>query len=302
MKYFGYTLLLIILFSLKSRAGCLPNLADPYDLNLPMVKGPNAGKCIDTKMRRPARIIKSSNTHIWVANFYHKNKWWIAKIPRSGPDAVIFQTATFKTSIPFMVAAHTQLRFVFSNENHIELVSQATDSPEEFDRVSGMIYSVEYIAPENVKYDVISGQFDSVGIVSRILSIDQRAAEQANDPEVIAIDQEILNLTQQNRADLVDLMLSASQAMGIQQMYNTIRRNCTNELFKLLDMVVAYKVKVLEYKTSPLHFMDPVAGPAKKALMNRHLLSPGGQLQDFKKEYILQKQSISQLSCDTLFI
>ena len=66
---------------------------------------------MNTTIRRPAVILSEDDSKITIANFYHYNAYWIAEMPKSGIDQVIFQIAAFPDSVPLISFAHTTASF-----------------------------------------------------------------------------------------------------------------------------------------------------------------------------------------------
>ena len=73
-------------------------------------------------------ILSEDDSEIKIANFYHNKTYWIAEIPKTGVDQVIFQIASFPFPAPGVKVAHTQLRFVMKAGVTIKLTPQDAES------------------------------------------------------------------------------------------------------------------------------------------------------------------------------
>lgn len=257
------------------RPECISRPYDPFDLGQTMPSGKYKGKCIDTSKKRPAIVLSDNSERTVIANFLHQGKWWIAAIPRVGVERVIFQIEKFPTGVPFIVAAHTQIRFEMKPGAEIELLAQDLNQSETpRTKVSNLVFSMEYAAPQGVEYDIFHGEFNEYASVERILSEATRGSEQIlHDKNPVEQYPLIMSTAEANRI-LHNAVLRSDQ-IGLQKMYNTLDFNCTTEAFDIIDAGMDYpeSLEVRKFRINILNFLDPVDGPSIAALKERELIS-----------------------------
>ncbi len=271
MKTLSVIMFAIIFASVNCFAdsSCLRFSDDPYEPDARLLKGPYKDECLDSTSRRAAAILKETESSLTVANFYYKGQWWIAEYFKNSVQDVLFHTAIFKTDFPFIVAAHTQIRFKLNPEKPLRLIPQRKSAAHEEITLNDLIISFEHMGPEGAEYDIVRGQFDYFSIVGRFVSTEARYQEQviANNETVKQIP---LKLTREQANTLFQMGLQRSQSLGVQVAYNTIEKNCVTELFDLFDEIFKYPQPVERFKTPVSR--DPVEGPAIKALKERALI------------------------------
>lgn len=264
---------LLAFTSLVASAGqskaCRVDFKDPFDVGYAMSVGKYKSKCLDMSRKRPVEMLYQDSQFMQVGNFYHDKKFWIAKIPKAGVDQAIFQIVRFGTSIPIITAAHTQIRFKMKPGAEILLVSQ--DGGMQSSKVSDLIFSVEYTAPKGVPYDIIQGEINNLGIVGRVLSTKARMLEEL-DGSGDVIQQLPLRISSEAADQILIAAVHRSQTLGTLQTYNTLKHNCTTELFDIIDSQLIYSKKIKKFKVNLLNVTDPVAKPSIKALKLRGLI------------------------------
>ena len=118
----------VLVFCRKSLGtSCVPENADEFwpSVRLPrtIANGKVAGECMDTKLARASRIVnasripKGSARHgkdlIYVANFRHLDRYWIAEIPVDGVEQILIQEEVDSNGSGF----HNETRFLmFENQ------------------------------------------------------------------------------------------------------------------------------------------------------------------------------------------
>lgn len=117
-----FLFLLSFLFALELSAQSI----DLYQEVL-MPGGPNAGQVLDTSKIRGLVILNESNnilpealnkSSVYIANFAHNGKYYIARIPVSGPTSVDFIYEKFTN----MAGGHADLVYHFDEKTPVELV------------------------------------------------------------------------------------------------------------------------------------------------------------------------------------
>ena len=99
--------------------------------------------------------------------------------------------------------------------------------------------SAEAVPRVGDSYDLVKGVQDHFGLALRVTSLAARyesmVVEQGHH-----VEQWILQLTEQEKADFLPFYAAESEALGLEETYHTLFRNCTTELVRNLDGVVHY--------------------------------------------------------------
>jgi hypothetical protein len=269
---------------------CASDANDPYDtgyLISPASHGYH-GECLDSSKFRAAQILptKTPNT-IRMANFRHNGKFWTAEIPllaRAWKNAY-YQTLAFPVikALEGVQAGHTEIRLMLNPtspfpgwQGGIKLTSQSNGNAVTY--VNSMIYSVEAGFPKNTGYNFAIGALNDYPIVGRIGSDSQRIADSPDAGYVqYALGGFPASKTSHplNTLDIAYLARRAveqSDRMGVNWFYNTIYPNCTTESFRMLDMIPGRQGLARPFYT--VLWIDPIVGPAQKALQARGLFGP----------------------------
>jgi hypothetical protein len=265
---------------------CIEVPGDAYDPGKVMDFGKYKGQCVDTSIKRPANIISQDDDTITFANFLNDGKYWIARVPKHGVARAIFQIEDFPTGVSFVKAAHTQLRIVMQPGSELELTPQTPtpDSSVAPIKVSDFNWSLEYAAPAGVSYDIFHGELDEYALVERIVSTHDRGSEQ------ILVDKNTVRQYQlkiPTQAELDALLvngISDSDKVRMDEAYLTLGRNCTTELFNLIDQTVKYPFVVAPFATWIINFLDPIAGPSLDSLQERQLIDSTSELPTLNQE------------------
>jgi len=251
---------------------CILSKTDPYDLGEVMREGDYKGQCMNTSLRRPAVILSEDDAKITIANFFHAGTFWIAEIPKSGVDQVIFQIASFPESVPLIKFAHNQLRFVMKSGITIKLTPQDTASklaPTEIDQLN---FVDQPTGPKGLdEYEGSKGLSPTYGNMLRVMGTIDRAHEElgGNDDTTR---QFLLKMTddEKNLALINGVRLSAK--LGYDDIYRLFSENCMTTAFDILDQSVTYKKHVKAFKQRLWDIHDPVVGPSIRALKKRDLI------------------------------
>jgi hypothetical protein len=267
-------------------AACVQVPGDAYDPGKVIEVGKYKGQCVDTSVKRPANIIRQDNDTIVFANFRHDGQYWIARAPREGVAHAIFQIEDFPTGVPFVKAAHTQLRIIMKPGSEFQLFPQTanTDTGSAPIQVSDINWSLEYAAPAGVPYDVVQGEFDEYALVERLVSTHDRAAEQMLIDKNVVRQWELKIPTPDELNALLVNGITASDQVRLDEMYLTLGRNCTTELFNLIDATVKYPFVVAPFATWLVNILDPIAGPSIESLQERQLIDSTSELPTLNQE------------------
>ncbi len=223
-----------------------------------------SGQCIDSKRFRPAIITSLKKSEYLVfENYLHKNKYWKARLSKKAVvEAIYVQVIRFNI-VSGITAGHVQLRVKFASHSEIELTSESKSI-----KVDDIIVSYEAARPKGIDYNFALGVVDNYLLVGRVASGDQRLLEYSKENKT---EQYKLNLSQEESLKLLLSALESSHNNKFKKFYNTLKPNCTTEIFDLIDQLPSQKLK----GTVPFLTMisnDPVAGPTIQALSERGIL------------------------------
>lgn len=272
---------LFILISISSKAlDCNFDHADPYSPNIKMPAGKYVGQCLDTQLHRSAKKLAENDNEITVANFQYEDQYYIAHIPKHSVEKVIFDIVHFDTSVPLINAAHTQLRFVLKTGKKIILESQSRSKAYSRVEISDFILSVHGDGPRGVDYSLIEGLNKNYLAVYRLVETKTRALEDKERK----INQYKLHLTEDEASQVMLEAVYKSTKTGYLNIYHTLKLNCTTELFKVIDLALQSRYQVKKFNISVLQALDPVEGPALKALIYRNILVRNSKLKTLNEE------------------
>lgn len=259
---------------------CNYDHSDPYSPDVKMPTGDYAGQCLDTKLHRSAQKISENENEIVVANFQYEDQYYIARIPKNSVAKVIFNIVHFDTSIPFINAAHTQLRFVLKPGKTIVLDSQSTSRAPHRVEINDFILSVHGDGPRGVDYSLIQGLNKNYIAVYRLIETRTRALEDKSRK----INQYKLYLNEEEASQVMLEAIYKSTKTGYLNIYHTMKLNCTTELFKVLDAALQKRYQLKKFKINLCQILDPVEGPSLKALIYRNILVKNSKLETLNKE------------------
>lgn len=259
---------------------CSCSTSDQYDPKARMPGGLFKGQCINSCEQRSVKIIKQDNNSLTIANFRHQQQFWIATIPLDSLEDVIYQTEEIFQSCP---ACHSQLRFRFRANNPVILKSQTTLGEREV-TVRDIVYSVEATGLPGMNFDPLSALLDFYGLSYRFISLEDRADRMIN------VDQHIVNqlrlvISNTEGRRLLQETAKQSDRIGMSRMYNLFDRNCTSELFRILDTTVSKKLP-----KTPQLFINLPSGDFISYLMEKTVIDWGTVLKKSRPE--IQKLNI----------
>jgi hypothetical protein len=251
---------------------CIINKADPYDVGEMMHAGAFKGQCMDITTIRPAVILSEDDSKITIANFYHEKSFWIAEIPKSGVDQVIFQIAQFPQAVPLLHVAHNQLRFMMKPGVMIKLTPQETDSKLAPTELNQLNLVDQPSGPKDLNVFNPKHSFSpTYGNVLRVAATQDRAKEElgGNDDTTR---QFLLDMTDDEKTAALVNGVHLSAKLGYDDIYKLFSENCMTTAFQILDESVDYGHKVHRFKMDRLNIFDPVTGPSIHALKKRGLI------------------------------
>lgn len=224
-----------------------------------------AGQCIDTDRFRPAVIIENTAKALTFANYKHGGEYWTATLSKKAKvDAIVFHIVRFDV-VSGVTAAHTQFRVRLEKGSELELVSQLDKSKKA--TTNDIVISYEASRPKDVPYNFALGAFSNYVSVARALSGEQRQAESVEN----TTEQYLLNVPSDVALNTLVSAIEQSDKEKFSRIYNTLKPNCTTEVFDLFDKMPAVAAKNPEPFLTVLS-NDPVAGPSIEALSQRGLL------------------------------
>lgn len=164
---------------------CTKDAKDPYELRA-RLKKPDF-PCLDAKKRRPL-VDLEQNEDVGsllgpvspgtrrVANFLHKDRFWIADIPVDHITGAEFQLSWFEAPLN-LPAAHAQMLFTFNVNHPVKLYDQIDPRRTPSDLLDTLMLSAEGAGEEGVTCDLVGGQTGRFAIVYGLGSVEQRYRE-----------------------------------------------------------------------------------------------------------------------------
>lgn len=244
-------------------------LGDDYEAKVLLPSGQHRGECADTTSARSVvwknEADRLGSDTFSVANVGHEQSFWIAEIPRNGVEDVIFHMEKFPAAVP---AAHTQIRLRYKEGSPVRLRHQFDSSRTA--QVRDIVLSVEAIGQKGWTYDLIRGMKNEYLTAYRIVSLTDKfnwmVVTQKHD-----VIQWPLNLTEEQKQSILPAYLARAHREKMNASYHTINRNCTNELFRVMDSTLRYGgLSALPILLNPLDETYPVL--VKSALTARGLM------------------------------
>lgn len=218
---------------------CRYDPQDQYEVAGRLLTGPFEGACLDTRKRRPLVIVDTPEQMqgvLVVANFFHRDGFWLATLPLQDIDDVYFQLEYFPAVVP---AGHTQMRVDFRRP--VQLVGHSTWNRGVIEEVSSVVMSIEAVTRLGESYDLFRGTQNHFGVAFRMTSLEARYQSMVVEQDH-HVEQWRLMLTEQEKQDFVLFYAYESETLALDETYHTLFRNCTTELIRMLDGVVVYTV------------------------------------------------------------
>ncbi len=224
---------------------CIFDSTDPFEPRERVPRGAHQGRCYDTRSARPVIVLDDSRAapyggvgddDLVLANVFHDDRLWVARVPVDAVEVVLFQLEYFPAIVP---AGHTQLRVRFRDDAPVTLTAQSGLDAGRTTKVRDLVMSVEAIGQPGYKYDLLRGLVNDFGAVYRVTSlaakVDHMIVQQGH-----RVEQWELYLEPAETRRLVENFAYESDARRMQTMYNTLFVNCTNEAIRIIDLSVDY--------------------------------------------------------------
>jgi hypothetical protein len=260
-KIAGIILLSFLSFSLVSNAQ-----TNPYEATHLMPAGSEdfEGRAVDTQKFRPAYITSTQEaSEFKFENYLHDDRFWSAELSKNAQvESVYVHVVRFEV-VSGITAAHVQLRMKMAEGSEITLISG-----DETIKRKDIIVSFEAGRPEGEGYNFFKGLKNNYVLVGRVASDIQRLSEYDKNNKT---EQYALSLSADEKKKLLFDALQRSHDGGLNKFYNTLKPNCTTEVFTLIDALPSLKDSGLAPFLTVLS-NDPVAGPTIEALDQRGVL------------------------------
>ena len=287
---------------------------DPFEPSGKMPEGPFKGRCIETEERRSYILLKNKQEekviteekklryldpkvkYQFIANVNHEKKFWTAAIPVENPiERVVFQVEHFP---PEWIAAHTQLRFDFKDGAKPILFSQ-TDASREPVSLKSLVLSIEAVPMRGgPTYDLIKGIHEYFALGVRLVSLEDKVDHIVFDV-VDTTDQFVIQFQDMKKLiansvlkpvegiDSNQILYQKLWAFALKnradpkmiQMYDTIKKSCTNSLFEMFDDFMKHHRNLLDRAATALPII------AKQALEYRGLIGDNSKLLSLNQEF-----------------
>lgn len=260
---------------------CAVQTNDPFEPALIFETGKYPGVCLETVEARSIRRLTpdeketygfANDPRVVVANFYHAGRFWFAAIDPAQIEQVYYQIEHFKMSPLF---GHNQIRFRLNRNYPAELTEQAPSvgNLPLHTTVSDLAFSAEAVRGIGKSFfNFQDGLENGFAISYKLVSLDTRyywMITRAKD----RVEQIELNLTQSQMAAVLTHAIALGTEFGENYFYHLVTRNCTTELFRVLDEALGFvrspsiaqrSASALGGQTYPLF--------AEMGLKSRHLL------------------------------
>lgn len=247
---------------------------DPHEMPMRIseASATEKGICVNTGRYRSIQELSVDQAAQVVTfyNFRYRGRFWKAEVPIA-PEAIrdaLFQIKHIPT-VKNVRAAHTQMRYRLAPNRYISLVDQENG---EIVRVRDIAVSFEAALPVDGQFNIALAVLPMYPLVGRVGDAESIVRERP-----FPVEQYELNLTPNERVEVLLASLQRSQDIGLAYFYNTLRPNCTTEQFDLFDRLPRMNGRFGKFVVafSP----DPVAGPSLEALSERGLIKR--RIQDF---------------------
>lgn len=256
---------------------CDPN--DPFDPRAKMPKGFFKGKCLSCQQRSvklltsaEAAPYKPSPGMTVFANFNHKGKFWVAKIPQDAVEDVIFQIQYFNI-LPSPYSAHGQIRFRLKPGYEAILMPQPRNQVPTEIRLRDFVYSANAIWVRSGVWDPVTGLIDFYAVAHEMIALEDKIQDALKYPFTDRIEPIRLALTPKQKQQLLLNAISQGERDRTNLMYDTLKRNCTTESLRVIDSTIQYSAH-LKQQYQPEIFLNMPTGPAVNEALLQGNLNP----------------------------
>jgi hypothetical protein len=218
--------------------------SDPFEPEAILASGPFVGHHLDTASYRSVRLLSEAEMAPYhprpeerlVANFMHRGRWHIARIPRAPVADVIVHIQHVAHSFP---GAHAQIRFRLAPGHEVTLLPQTSGEEQVLTEIMDLIYTVEgNYAPGTSS--TIRGGVEQSGVAYMLMSLQEKAMIMAVDGGLPTIHQYRLQVGEADKQAVFHRALEVATRAESRKMFNLVRRNCTTEAIRVLDSALQY--------------------------------------------------------------
>jgi hypothetical protein len=170
------------------------------------------------------------------ANFWHHDRWHVARIPPAPVADVIVHVERVAHSFP---GAHSQIRFRLSPGREVTLQPQSPDSEPDPTAIGDLLYTVEGNFPPGTSSNPRGG-FQQSGIAYMLMSLRDKAEIMRVEGVLPRVHQYRLEIDDSAKQAVLLRALDIATRAESHKMFNLLRRNCTTEAIRVIDGVVHY--------------------------------------------------------------
>lgn len=207
----------------------------------------------------------ASSNYALVANIKHAGEFWVGEIPLVANSIADVYYLIEEFEIPVAenlppqlselletylpdeaarlkengtyTAAHGMLRLTFRDASPVVLKPQFPADPSRTETIHELVLSVHAVSHVPGEYDPAQGMVDAYGTARGVYSLREKAdvsiGELGNN-----IRQWRVNLDSNSIRKVLSTYLARSTERGLQDPYNTVKRNCGSELFETMEDVL----------------------------------------------------------------
>lgn len=262
-----------------------------HEFELPVQIGQGSqkypGQCLDTDRFRAAQVLLESGEFVQFGNYLHQDQYWTATVNKAAVIEQVYLQVVRFTVAGGVVAGHAQYRVKMAPGHEIQLQAGGKTST-----TNDVIISFEAARPKDISYNFAHGMADNYILVGRVASGEQRAKEYGED---FTIEQYKMTLPAADQMTFLIQGLKASEKRGYATFYDTLKPNCTTEVFDIIDQLPSQRSKRNEAFLTVIS-NDPVVGPTIEGLVERDLF--GGCAPNLRDELQGNNRTISPALCE----
>jgi hypothetical protein len=242
---------------------CKTDPKDPFEVGYRIQRGPNRGACVDTSRRRFARILDekearrygSSSKHLFVANFRHDGKFWVAKIPRD----IQFEDFLAEKVYYEKGQSHIQMRLIAKNGSAITLYPQSESHESKPRKVHDIMWSASSAHLQGQADQSPTGSllWGNTAAVNTLMSTVQSRSEEPGR----SVRHRRIHADDETRRKIFMAAVLASDHEEFKYRILLLSRNCINGFFRVIDSALgrddysASKVRGLNRDGPSIPFM-----------------------------------------------
>jgi len=254
------------------------------------------GQPIDARTRRSVKLLNQTDSHYVIDYFFHHGTFYLAKIPIQGLESIYGQRFNFKEITqasqtgfynPFL--NHAQIRLQFSKDTPVTLFPLGSDSDscdKPLHTITDIIYSVEIVGPKGTTWSLPLSFGDMVA-AHRMMSMEEMVFERLVLKNYLVKQSPPLLLSNEEIHRGLEIIIKNADAAGMSQPYYLIRflgaRNCTSELFSILDSVISNRYSFVQKCISKILWRLPIG--LKKYLSFRGVFDSSNKMPTVNEEF-----------------